>query len=230
LEADVWVFAVNYKAYPNAFNNHSVRLAEEAARLAEEYSGVRIILAVPAPILYTAASEYSDVWLQHVDPYGYGSHTGYLPAEALGVLPARGTLLNHSEHKVTLRHLLKALGMVKQAGKEAIVCADTPEEAAAVAVLGPSMVAVEPPELIGTGIPVSKAKPEIITRAVEAVDRVAPGMPVLAGAGISGPEDIVKALELGARGVLVASMIMKAEDPAARLRSVVESVERARKR
>ncbi|MCE4624725.1 MAG: triose-phosphate isomerase [Desulfurococcales archaeon] len=220
------VLAVNLKAYPQAFTRY-MDLAREARLLSERLSRVRIILAVPAPLVYPVGSVYDDVYLQHVDSVDYGSHTGYLPARAVEHLPVKGTLLNHSEHKITYRSLAKAAQEVKAAGKEVLICADTPTEAAAVALLGPTMVAVEPPELIGTGIPVSRAKPEVITSAVEAVKRVAPQVPLLAGAGISSPEDAVKAIELGARGVLVASHIVKAHDPAERLRRMAEAVEEA---
>ncbi len=218
------ILAINFKAYPAAFDERAVQIAEAAAEAAEKFDGVRVILAVPATIVYRVASVYHDIYLEHVDPVDYGGHTGFIPAKSLEHLPVKGTLLNHSEHKVTLRHLRQALEQVKGTGKEVIACADTPEEAAAIAHFKPTMIAVEPPELIGTGIPVSKAKPEVITRGVEAVHRVDASIPVLAGAGISSPEDAVRALELGAAGVLVASAIMKASDPRARLLEMAEAM------
>ena len=77
----------------------------------------------------------------------------------------------------------------------------------------PDITSVEPPELIGTGIPVSKAKPEIVTDTVRLVHKVAPEMTILCGAGISQAQDVSIALKLGTRGVLVASGIVKAKDP-----------------
>ena len=216
------LLVVNFKAYPSAFQRFR-EIAEAASRVARE-TGVRVVLAVPAPLVYPVSEIHGDVYLQHVDGVPMGARTGFLPAEALGSLPARGTLINHSEHKVTLRELSRVVAAARGAGKEVLACADTPEEAAAVALLGPSMVAVEPPELIGTGVSVSRARPEVITSAVEAVHRVAPGMPVLAGAGISGPEDARRSIELGASGVLVASYVMKAPDPGERMRLLAEGL------
>ena len=57
-------------------------------------------------------------------------------------------------------------------------------------------------------IPVSKAKPEVVTRAVSLVRNRYSSIPVLCGAGISKGEDVVAALRLGAQGVLLASGVV----------------------
>jgi triosephosphate isomerase len=75
------------------------------------------------------------------------------------------------------------------------------------------MLAVEPPELIGTGIPVSKAKPEVVSDTVSLVRRINSDVVILCGAGITTGEDVAAALKLGTQGVLVASGIVKAKDP-----------------
>lgn len=216
------ILAINFKAYETAFTETAVKIAEAASKAVTIYNNLRVILVVPSPLVYKLSRIHEDLYLQHVDPVEYGSRTGYLPAKALEHLPVKGTLLNHSEHKVTIRHIDYAIKTMHEIGKEILVCSDTPREAAALAHLKPDMIAVEPPELIGTGIPVSKAKPEVITRAVDAVQRIEPKIPVLAGAGISGPEDAAKAIELGAKGVLVASVVMKSKTPG---RSLIELAE-----
>ncbi len=98
---------------------------------------------------------------------------------------------------------------------------------AAAAALKPDMIAVEPPELIGTGIPVSKAKPEVVTGTVEVVKRVNPKVVILCGAGITKGEDVAAALELGTEGVLVASGIVKAKDPHKALLEFAEAIIKA---
>jgi triosephosphate isomerase len=103
-----------------------------------------------------------------------------------------------------------------------VVCANNPDQVAAAAALGPDAVAVEPPELIGTGTPVSGADPDIVEDAVAAAERVDPDVDVYCGAGISTGEDVVAARELGADGVLLASGVAKAEDPRAALEALVD--------
>ena len=69
-------------------------------------------------------------------------------------------------------------------------------------------IAVEPPELIGGDVSVSKAEPEII----EASVRNAGNKKLLVGAGVKTREDVKIAMKLGARGVLVASGIAKSDN------------------
>ena len=74
-------------------------------------------------------------------------------------------------------------------------------------------VAVEPPELIGTGIPVSQAQPEVVEDSVKEVKSINKNVKVLCGAGITTGDDMKAAMDLGADGVLLASGIIKAESP-----------------
>ncbi|MDD1647511.1 MAG: triose-phosphate isomerase, partial [Methanomicrobiales archaeon] len=85
----------------------------------------------------------------------------------------------------------------------------------------PDYVAIEPPELIGSGISVATADPEIIRRSVAAARKVNPDVKVLTGAGIQSGECVKIALELGTAGVLLASSVVKAQDPAVVLRDLV---------
>jgi triosephosphate isomerase len=96
-----------------------------------------------------------------------------------------------------------------------VVCANTPETAAAVAVPSPDMIAIEPPELIGSGVAVSKAKPEVVTDTVSRIRRINSEVVILCGAGITSGEDVKKALRLGTQGVLVSSGVVKAKNQAA---------------
>jgi triosephosphate isomerase len=94
-----------------------------------------------------------------------------------------------------------------------VVCSNNAAVSEVAAILKPDMVAVEPPELIGTGIPVSKAKPEVVSGTVKLVRQVNRDVIILCGAGITQGEDVAAALRLGTEGVLVASGIVKAKDP-----------------
>lgn len=208
---------VNLKAYPC----ESVTVARAAADVAEQ-SGVRIAVAPQAPLVERVAETGVETWAQHVDAIDYGSHTGHAHAGPLVDAGAQGTLLNHSECRVTLADLDGAIQTASDAGMETIACANNPRQVGAAAALGPNAVAVEPPELIGTGTPVSKADPDVVTDAVEAAGRIDGSVDVLCGAGISTGEDVVAARELGAEGVLLASGVAKADDPEAALWDLVE--------
>jgi triosephosphate isomerase len=91
-------------------------------------------------------------------------------------------------------------------------CAANVEEAKALAALGPTFIAVEPPELIGGDISVTSADPSIVSDTVAAVKSVNPNVRILCGAGVKNGEDVAMAIKLGAEGVLLASGVTKAND------------------
>ncbi|MFB6081535.1 MAG: triose-phosphate isomerase [Halanaeroarchaeum sp.] len=209
---------VNLKAYPT----DPVAVAEAAAAV-DANSSADVAVAPQTADIGRVADAGVATWAQHVSPVTPGSHTGSTLAESVADNGAVGTLLNHSENRLTLADIDGSLAAAARAGLSTVVCANTPEQVAAVTALGPDAVAVEPPELIGTGTPVSQADPDIVEDAVSAARRVDPDVDVYCGAGISTGEDVVAAEELGADGVLLASGVAKADDPEAALADLVGS-------
>ena len=207
------IILVNFKTYLEATGKRAVELAKIAEKVSSE-TGVYIGVAPQFTDIQAIAREVEiPIFAQHIDPIMPGSHTGQILAEAVKEAGAIGTLLNHSERQLTLGDIAAAIKRGKEVGLTTCVCANSPEVSAAVAALNPDMLAVEPPELIGTGIPVSKAKPEVVTRTIKLVKAINPKMTILCGAGISSGEDIVAALKLGTKGVLLASGIVKSKEP-----------------
>ena len=218
------VVAINFKTYVQATGEGALRIAKAAEKVYKE-TGVTIVVAPQLADLYRIAQEVEiPVFAQHIDPIKPGSHTGHVLPEAVKEAGAVGTLLNHSENRMILADLEAAIRRAEEVGLMTMVCSNNPAVSAAVAALDPDYVAVEPPELIGTGIPVSKAKPEVITNTVELVRKVNPKVKVLTGAGISTGEDVKKALELGTVGVLLASGVTKAKDPEKAIRNLISLI------
>jgi len=211
---------VNLKAYPC----DPIEVASAAADVADD-TGVRVAVAPQAAHLDAVADTGVETWAQHVSPVEHGSHTGSTLAEAAADAGATGTLLNHSENRLKVADIDGSLDAADRADLETIVCANNPDQIAAASALGPDAVAVEPPELIGTGTPVSKADPDIVRDAVSAAAGVDEDVDVLCGAGISTGEDVVSAGDLGATGVLLASGVAKADDPRAALEDLVSGIE-----
>ena len=203
---------INFKAYPQSSGKKGLELAKVAEKVSKE-TGVSIAVAPQLTDLALIASNVDiPVFSQHADAVDPGSKTGHVTLEAVRDAGAIGTMLNHSERRIRADEIDVIVKKAKNLGLLTVVCANTPEVTAAMAALGPDMVAIEPPELIGTGIPVSKAKPEVVTGAVELVKKVNPQVKVLCGAGITTGEDFEAALKLGTVGVLLASGIVKAKD------------------
>ncbi|MEM3760790.1 MAG: triose-phosphate isomerase, partial [Candidatus Bathyarchaeia archaeon] len=163
------------------------------------------------------------VFAQHIDPIRPGSYTGHVLADSVKEAGAKGALINHSERQLKLSEINEIIEITREKGLVSVVCANNPNISAAAATLKPDIIAIEPPELIGTGIPVSKAKPEVVTSTIKRVREVNPEVVILCGAGISRGEDVAVALKLGTQGVLVASGIVKAKDPYNILREFAEA-------
>ena len=208
---------VNLKTYPC----DPIEVAE-AVRDVDDRTDARLAVAPQAAHLERVADTGAETWAQHVDPIDYGSNTGHTLAESVAEAGAVGTLVNHSEHRLHLADIDGAVDAASRAGLETVVCANNPAQIGAAAALGPDAVAVEPPELIGSGTPVSQADPDIVEDAVDAANAVDADVSVLCGAGISTGDDVTAASNLGAEGVLLASGVAKADDPKAALEALVE--------
>jgi triosephosphate isomerase len=90
------------------------------------------------------------------------------------------------------------------------------------ATLRPNFIAYEPPELIGGDVSVTSAEPSIISDVVKACNPK--NVRVLVGAGVKTSEDARKSIELGADGVLIASGIVKAREPAKALNAIIHGI------
>ncbi|MGZ4901292.1 MAG: triose-phosphate isomerase [Halobacteriota archaeon] len=214
------LIVLNFKTYTESTGENALQLAAVAKQVAND-SGVTIIVVPQTVDIYRISQRIQiPVYAQHVDAIEFGGHTGHVLAEALAQAGARGTLINHSERRLKLAEVEAANEAAKRAHLTTIICTNNIATTRAAASLNPDFVAIEPPELIGSGIPVSKANPEVVTGAVEA----AKGIKVLCGAGISKGEDVKAAIELGTDGVLLASGVTKAPDPTAALQDLVAFV------
>lgn len=217
------VTIVNFKTYSESTGDNALKLAKAVKEVRSE-TCKEIIVAPQFSDIYPVAKVGVPVFAQHIDSIAPGSHTGHVLAEAVKEAGAIGTIINHSERQLELAEIEAAINTARRVGLLTVVCANDVEKALAVAVFKPDFVAVEPPELIGSGIPVSRANPEIVSGTVKAVQNVAPDVGVLCGAGISKGEDVRAALDLGTKGVLLASGIVKAQDPKKALTQLVEGI------
>ena len=153
-----------------------------------------------------------------------GAHTGHITAAALKAAGAAGSLVNHSERRLTLADIDASIRALQAQKMSAVVCTNNEAASAAAAALSPEYVAIEPPELIGSGVSVSRANPEIIRRSVATVHTVNPKVRVLTGAGIQSGECVKIAVDLGTDGVLLASSVVRAKDPGVVLRDLVSKL------
>jgi triosephosphate isomerase len=207
------IVIINFKTYTESTGEKAVKLAKVADEVHKE-TNICIGIApqyVDIPLINDVVD--IPIFAQHIDPIKPGSYTGHILPEAVKEAGAIGTLINHSEHRLRLADIDSSIKRANELDLVTAVCTNNIHVSASVASLKPNIIAIEPPELIGTGIPVSKTKPEVIINTVKSVKRINPSIVVLCGAGITSGEDVAAAIKLGTEGVLVASGIVKAKNP-----------------
>jgi triosephosphate isomerase len=215
---------LNFKTFLESTGVNALNLARACDEVAGE-TGAKIVVVPQLTDLRMISERVSiPVYAQTVEAIKPGSNTGHALPEAVKEAGASGSLLNHSECRLKLADIDALISKLRELKMTSIVCTNNVSVTAAAAALEPDFVAVEPPELIGSGISVSKAQPSVVTDSVDAVKRVSKKVKVLCGAGISTGEDLKKAVELGAEGVLLASGIIKAKDQKAAMLELVKGV------
>jgi triosephosphate isomerase len=215
---------LNFKTYAEATGKAALELSRICEEAKEKYDVEMVVVSQTADIRLISENVSIPVYAQHVDGVGFGGYTGHVTAASIKAAGASGTLINHSERRLKLAEIEASLSACRAEGLSTIVCTNNIATTRAAAALKPDYVAVEPPELIGSGIPVSKADPGVVTGSVEAVKRIEPKVGVLCGAGISRGEDLKAALDLGSEGVLLASGIIKAKDQKKALEDLLSGI------
>ncbi len=199
---------INFKNYEEVSADKAIKLAESARHVAEKLK-IEIVVAPPQPVLaLIAKSVQIPVICQHVDTEKMGPSTGFVVPEMAKSYGAVGSLINHSEHRIDMSSIRSLVERMRKIGMASIVCAQEPHEVVEISTFHPDFIAIEPPELIGSGRAVSKENPAIITKSVQGAGSRSS---VICGAGITDKDDIAKAMELGSQGILVASGIVKAD-------------------
>lgn len=218
------IVILNYKTYLESSGENALELAR-ALKSASEESGITMVAAPQAADIYRIQDQISlPIFAQHIDPITPGGHTGSNLIETLIEAGISGSLINHSENRMKLADIDEVIQLCKQNDIESCVCTNNIATSKAIATFSPDAVAVEPPELIGTGIPVSQTQPEVVEDSVKGVKSINKKIKVLCGAGISTGDDMKAAMDLGADGVLLASGIVKAENPKEALLDLVSKL------
>ncbi|MFL6496595.1 MAG: triose-phosphate isomerase [Nitrososphaera sp.] len=198
---------INFKNYEEISAGNALKLAESARQVAEKFQ-IEIVLAPPPPVLALIAKVIQmPVICQHVDDQKLGPSTGFVVPEMAKSYGVTGSLINHSEHRMEMSSVARLVKRLRKLDMVSIVCAQDPQEVIEISALEPDFIAIEPPELIGSGRAVSKENPAIITKSIQAAGLRSS---IICGAGISDRDDVSRAMELGSRGILVASGVIKA--------------------
>ncbi len=205
------MFIINCKNYEEISGNKIIKFVKTAEKISKKFR-VKIAVAPPQHLIGVVTNSTIPILAQHVDTAKVGSTTGYIVPELLKKSKVKGSLINHSEHRIPSKEISELVSKLKQLKMISVVCVKDVAEVKKYAKLNPDYIAIEPPELIGSGKAVSTEQPDLISKAADAVKKEKNNTKLLCGAGIVSGNDVSKAIELGSKGILVASGIIKAKD------------------
>lgn len=205
------MFIINCKNYEEVSGEKIIKFVKTAEKISKKYK-VKIAIAPPQHLIGVVAKSKIPILAQHIDDSKVGSTTGFIIPELLKKSKVSGSIINHSEHRISNQEIKNLVSKLKELKMISVLCVKDVAEVKKYAELNPDYIAIEPPELIGSGKAVSKEKPELITNAANAVKIASNNTKLLCGAGIVSGEDVSKAIELGSKGILVASGIIKAKN------------------
>ena len=205
------MFIINCKNYEEIAGEKIIKLAKIAEKISKKYK-IKIAIAPPHHLIPLITKFGIIVLAQHLDDKKVGSTTGFMIPEIIKKSKIDGSIINHSEHRITESEIKNLVKRLKKLKLKTVVCVKNVSEAKKYAKINPTFIAIEPPELIGTGRAISTEKPQLITNSINAVQDAKNSTKLLCGAGIVSAEDVSRAVELGSKGILVASGVIKAKN------------------
>lgn len=205
------MFIINCKNYEEISGDKIKKFIKIAEQVSKKYK-IKIAISPPQHLIGLVANSSIPILAQHIDNSKIGSTTGYIIPELLKKSKVKGSLINHSEHRISSKEIEKLVVKLKELKMISIVCVKDVAEVKKYLKINPDFIAIEPPELIGSGKAISTEKPDLIQKAAKIVNDSKNKTKLLCGAGIVSGEDVAKSLELGSKGILVASGIIKAKN------------------
>lgn len=208
---------INFKIYQETFGDKAIELAKSIKEITAG-SKTEIVITASALDAYRLKEATGlPIWLQNVDQYDQGKHTGWISSSQALALGIDGSLINHSEHQITKGTAQKIIKN-KPENFKIICCAKSIGQIKTWVVKAkPDYILYEPPELIASSTDSVASKPESIKKALEACASV----PLLVGAGIKSPEDVEVCLKMGVKSIGLSSALVLNKDPGKLLKELV---------
>ena len=205
------MFIINCKNYDEISGEKIIKLAKISEKISRKYK-IPIAISPPHHLIPLITKFKITVLTQHLDDKKIGSTTGFMIPEIVKKSKINGSIINHSEHRISEKEIKNLIQKLKKLKLKTVLCVKNINEVKKYVKLNPTFIAIEPPELIGTGRAISTERPHLITKAVDSVKSAKNSTKLLCGAGIVSGNDVARAKQLGSKGILVASGIVKAKN------------------
>ena len=217
-------FEIGTKNY--IYGDKVLEYAKAADAAAEKYD-IDVLFITPAVEIRRVVenTKHLIVLAPYMDTLPPGRGMADILPEGLKAAGAQGVVINHCEKPMSLPQMKATIDRARELDFLVFACADTLDEAKAIAQLHPDIINPEPSEIIGGGNGVSPMAYVMDSiRAIKAIDDT---IMVEQAAGMTNGQQVYDFIMAGSEAAGAASGIMNAEDPLAMIDEMIAATRRA---
>ena len=217
-------FEIGTKNY--IYGDTVLEYALAADKAAEKYD-IDVLFITPAVEIRRVAenTKHLIVLAPYMDTLRPGRGMADILPEALKAAGAQGVVINHCEKPMSLPQMKKTIDRARELDFLVFACADTLEEAKAIAELHPDIINPEPSAIIGGGNGVSPM--DYVKDSIRVIKEIYPDILVEQAAGITNGQQVYDFIMAGSEAAGAASGIMNASDPIAMIDEMIAATRRA---
>ncbi len=217
-------FEIGTKNY--IYGDTVLQYAKAADAAAEKYD-IDVLFITPAVEIRRVVenTKHLIVLAPYMDTLRPGRGMADILPEALKAAGAKGVVINHCEKPMSLPQMKKTIDRARELDFLVFACADTIEEAKAIAQLHPDIINPEPSQIIGGGNGVSPM--DYVKDSIKVIKEIYPDILVEQAAGITNGQQVYDFIMAGSEAAGAASGIMNAADPIAMIDEMIAATRRA---
>ena len=198
-----------------------------AADIAAEKYDIDVLFICPAVEIRRVCENTKKliVLAPYMDTLRPGRGMADVLPEGLKAAGAQGVVINHCEKPMSLPQMKATIDRARELDMLVFACADTLDEAKAIAQLHPDIINPEPSEIIGGGNGVSPMA--YVKDSIKVIKQIDPNIMVEQAAGITNGQQVYDFIMAGSEAAGAASGIMNAADPVAMIDEMIAATRRA---
>ena len=217
-------FEVGTKNY--VYGDQLLEYAIAADKAAEKYD--IDVLFICSPIEIRRVREHTKnliILAPYMDTLRPGRGMADILPEGLKAAGAQGVVINHCERPMSLPQMKATIDRARELDFLVFACADTIDEAKAIAQFHPDIINPEPSQIIGGGNGVSPMA--YVKDSIRVIKEIDPNIMVEQAAGITNGQQVYDFIMAGSEAAGAASGIMNAADPIAMIDEMIAATRRA---
>lgn len=217
-------FEIGTKNY--IYGDKVLEYAIAADKAAEKYD-IDVLFICPAVEIRQVAQNTKNLIIlaPYMDTLRPGRGMADILPEGLKAAGAQGVVINHCEKPMSLPQMKATIDRARELDFLVFACADTLDEAKAIANLHPDIINPEPSAIIGGGSGVSPMA--YVKDSIRVIKEIDPDIMVEQAAGITNGQQVYDFIMAGSEAAGAASGIMNAADPIAMIDEMIAATRRA---